>query len=143
MLRIAPEGDVYQAGTLSGNPLAVTAGIATLKILSQKGVYEDLEGKGAYLEKNINGLIRRYSIPARVNRAGSLMTIFFTKDDVFDFKSALTSDTNCFAMFYRGMLEKGVYLPPSQFEAIFISLAHTKEDIDRILDAAEKYFKVL
>ncbi|MEW5949248.1 MAG: glutamate-1-semialdehyde 2,1-aminomutase [Thermodesulfobacteriota bacterium] len=143
MLRIAPEGDVYQAGTLSGNPLAVTAGIATLKILSQKGGYEDLEGKGAYLEKNINGLIRRYSIPARVNRAGSLMTIFFTKDDVFDFKSALTSDTNCFAGFYRGMLEKGVYLPPSQFEAIFISLAHTKEDIDRILDAAEEYFKVL
>ena len=143
MLRIAPEGDVYQAGTLSGNPLAVTAGIATLKILSQKGVYEDLEGKGAYLEKTINGLIQRYSIPARVNRAGSLMTIFFTKDDVVDFKSALTSDTNCFAGFYRGMLEKGVYLPPSQFEAIFISLAHTKEDIDRILDAAEKYFKVL
>ncbi|MDQ7837346.1 MAG: glutamate-1-semialdehyde 2,1-aminomutase [Thermodesulfobacteriota bacterium] len=143
MLRIAPEGDVYQAGTLSGNPLAVTAGIATLKILSQKGVYEDLEGKGAYLEKTIDGLIQRYSIPARVNRAGSLMTIFFTKDDVVDFKSALTSDTNCFAGFYRGMLEKGVYLPPSQFEAIFISLAHTKEDIDRILDAAEKYFKVL
>ncbi|MDD5450663.1 MAG: glutamate-1-semialdehyde 2,1-aminomutase [Desulfovibrionales bacterium] len=143
MLRIAPEGDVYQAGTLSGNPLAVTAGIATLKILSQKGVYEDLEGKGAYLEKNINGLIRRYSIPARVNRAGSLMTIFFTKDDVFDFKSALASDTNCFARFYRGMLEKGVYLPPSQFEAIFISLAHTKEDLDRMLDAAEEYFKVL
>lgn len=141
MLRIAPEGDVYQAGTLSGNPLAVTAGIATLKILSQKGAYEDMEGKGAYLGKNINGLIQRYSIPARVNRAGSLMTIFFTKDDVFDFKSALTSDTNCFAGFYRSMLEKGVYLPPSQFEAIFISLAHTKEDIDRILDAAEECFK--
>lgn len=142
MLRIAPEGDVYQAGTLSGNPLAVTAGIATLKILSQKGVYEDLEGKGAYLEKNINGLIQRYSIPARVNRAGSLMTIFFTKDDVFDFKSALTSDTNCFARFYRGMLEKGVYLPPSQFEALFISLAHTKEDLDEALNVAEACLKI-
>jgi glutamate-1-semialdehyde 2,1-aminomutase len=141
MLRIAPEGDVYQAGTLSGNPLAVTAGIATLKILSQKGTYADLEGKGAYLGGNINGLIQRYSIPARVNRAGSLMTIFFTKNEVVDFSSALTSDTNCFARFYRNMLEKGVYLPPSQFEAIFISLAHTKEDLDRILDAAEECFK--
>ncbi|MEW6328088.1 MAG: glutamate-1-semialdehyde 2,1-aminomutase [Thermodesulfobacteriota bacterium] len=142
MSRIAPEGDVYQAGTLSGNPLAVTAGITTLKILFQKGTYEDLEGKGAYLGKNINELIQRYSIPARVNRAGSLMTIFFTKDEVFDFSSALTSDTNRFAQFYRNMLERGIYLSPSQFEAIFISLMHTKEDLDRTLNAAEECFKI-
>ncbi|MDI6791046.1 MAG: glutamate-1-semialdehyde 2,1-aminomutase [Thermodesulfobacteriota bacterium] len=142
MLRIAPEGDVYQAGTLSGNPLAVTAGIATLKILSQKGTYEDLEGKGAYLGGNINELIQRYSIPARVNRAGSLMTIFFTKNEVVDFSSALTSDTNCFARFYRNMLEKGVYLPPSQFEAVFISLAHTRNDLDQTLGAIEECFKI-
>lgn len=143
MLHMAPEGDVYQAGTLSGNPLAVTAGITTLKLLSQKGIYEELEGKGAYLEKNINEIIKLCSIPARVNRAGSLMTIFFTKNDIFDFKSALSSDTNCFASFYRNMLEKGIYLPPSQFEAIFISLAHTREDLDQTLNVAEECFKIL
>ncbi len=142
MLRIAPEGDVYQAGTLSGNPLAVTAGIATLRLLSDKARYEDLEVKGAHLETNLNDIIQRRALPATVNRAGSLLTLFFAKTEVFDFESALKSDTNRFAQFYRSMLEKGVYLPPSQFEALFISLAHTKEDLDETLNAAEACLKI-
>lgn len=142
MLRIAPEGDVYQAGTLSGNPLAVTAGIATLRLLSDKARYEDLEVKGAHLETNLNDIIQRRALPATVNRAGSLLTLFFAKTGVFDFESALKSDTNRFAQFYRSMLEKGVYLPPSQFEALFISLAHTKEDLDEMLNAAEACLKI-
>lgn len=141
MSRVAPEGDVYQAGTLSGNPLAVTAGISTLKLLSQKGIYEDLEEKGAYLEKGIAETIQRYSAPAVINRAGSLMTVFFTKSEVFDFKTALQSDVNRFAAFYRHMLDKNIYLPPSQFEAIFISIAHSKEDLDKTIEATDAFLK--
>lgn len=141
MSRVAPEGDVYQAGTLSGNPLAVTAGISTLKLLSQKGIYEDLEEKGAYLEKGIAETIQRYSAPAVINRAGSLMTMFFTKSEVFDFKTALQSDVNRFAAFYRHMLDENIYLPPSQFEAIFISIAHSKEDLDKTIEATDAFLK--
>lgn len=143
MSRIAPEGDVYQAGTLSGNPLAVTAGITTLSLLSQRDIYRNLEEKGAHLEKGLQALSEKYAIPAQINRAGSLLTLFFTPDAVVDFKSALKSDTSQFSRFYNLMLNEGIYLPPSQFEALFISIAHSREDLDNTLNAAEFSLKQL
>ncbi|MBS3732123.1 MAG: glutamate-1-semialdehyde 2,1-aminomutase [Desulfobacterales bacterium] len=137
MEQIAPQGPVYQAGTLAGNPLAMAAGIATLKQIGQPGFYDSLEQNGARLEEGLNRLIDRLGIPATVNRVGSMLGLFFTSGPVANFEQAKTSDTEQFARYYQGMLEQGIYLPPAQFEAVFLSSAHETADIDVTLSAAE------
>jgi glutamate-1-semialdehyde 2,1-aminomutase len=140
MDRIAPAGPVYQAGTLSGNPLAVAAGFATLRRLKEERPYARLESLGARLERGLMDAISKSGIAARVNRVGSMFTLFFTNREVFDFDGAKTSDTQKFNRFFHSMLESGIYWPPSQFEAAFISAAHTEEDIDRTIAAATRAF---
>jgi glutamate-1-semialdehyde 2,1-aminomutase len=140
MDRVAPAGPVYQAGTLSGNPLAVAAGLATLRRLQKENPYDKLESLGARLEGGLLGAAAQANVPARMNRVGSMFTLFFTDRDVFDFESAKTSDMHRFNRFFHAMLDQGVFLPPSQFEAAFISAAHTAADIDRTIEAAVKAF---
>jgi glutamate-1-semialdehyde 2,1-aminomutase len=130
MNRVAPAGPIYQAGTLSGNPLAVSAGLATLRRIQSEDPYPKLEALGARLEQGLSG------VPARINRVGSMFTVFFTTREVTDFESAKTCDTQRFNRFFHSMLDQGIYLPPSQFEAAFISAAHTEADIDRTIQAA-------
>ena len=140
MDRVAPAGPVYQAGTLSGNPLAVAAGLATLRRLQKENPYDKLELLGARLERGLLAAAAQANVPARMNRAGSMFTLFFTDRDVFDFESAKTSDMHRFNRFFHAMLDQGVFLPPSQFEAAFISAAHTAADIDLTIEAAVKAF---
>lgn len=135
---VAPSGPVYQAGTLSGNPLAMTAGIETLKVLAQPEVYEALEKKAALLEAGLKSAAAEAGVPVYSVRAGSMMTLFFTDRQVIDYDSARTSDTARYRVYFHHMLESGVYLAPSQFEAAFLSLAHTDEDIELTLKAAER-----
>jgi glutamate-1-semialdehyde 2,1-aminomutase len=130
MNKVAPAGPVYQAGTLSGNPLAVAAGLATLRRIEKENPYPGLEALGSRLEAGL----RRPG--TRVNRVGSMFTVFFTDQDVTDFATAKTSDTTRFNTHFQSMLRQGIYLAPSQFEAAFISTAHTTEDIDRTIAAA-------
>ena len=136
MQQVSPVGPVYQAGTLSGNPLAMAAGIATLDALAEPGVYEALEEKSRRLEEGLTAAITKAGAKARVQRVGSMLTFFFADAPVRDYASACRSDTEAFGRFFRGMLARGVFLPPSQFEAWFVSLAHSREDIDRTIDAA-------
>ncbi|WP_457638988.1 glutamate-1-semialdehyde 2,1-aminomutase [Persephonella sp.] len=143
MMHIAPEGPVYQAGTLSGNPLAMAAGLRQLQILKEKNPYPELDHKGDRLEKGFKELIDKYGIKATVNRVGSMITMFFTDREVKNFEDAKSSDLQLFNRFYRLMLEKGVYLAPSQFEASFLSTAHSDEDISKTLNAVEDSFKEL
>jgi glutamate-1-semialdehyde 2,1-aminomutase len=138
MDRVAPAGPVYQAGTLSGNPLAVAAGLATLRRLRAENPFARLEMLGARLERGLVGAGSKAGVPVRVNRVGSMFTLFFTGHEVFDFDSAKTCDTQRFNRFFHSMLEQGIYWPPSQFEAAFISAAHTDADIDRTVNAAAK-----
>jgi glutamate-1-semialdehyde 2,1-aminomutase len=138
MDRVAPSGPIYQAGTLSGNPLAVAAGFATLRQLQEESPYAQLESMGARLERGLLGAAAKANVPVRINRVGSMFTLFFTKKDVFDFDSAKTCDPQRFNRFFHSMLEQGIYLPPSQFESAFISAAHTNADIDRTIEAAAK-----
>jgi glutamate-1-semialdehyde 2,1-aminomutase len=134
MEHLAPTGPVYQAGTLSGNPLAMAAGIATLDLL--KGMrYTDLEKKTETLCNGYGDLFARRGIPVRINRVGSMFTLFSTGEEVTDFASASRSDTERFGRFFRGMLSEGIYLAPAQFEAGFVSFAHTDGDIARTLEA--------
>jgi len=140
---VAPVGPVYQAGTLSGNPLAMAGGLRQLQILKEKNPYPDLDRKGKKLEEGLRYLSEKYGIPATVNRVGSMITAFFTDKEVVDFETAKSSDLDRFAKFFRLMLEKGVYLAPSQFEAAFLSTAHSDEDIDETLNKAEDCFKQL
>jgi glutamate-1-semialdehyde 2,1-aminomutase len=140
MKLIAPAGPVYQAGTLSGNPLAVSAGIATLKLLQKPKVYEVLESRGAMLADGLADAAKAAGVPVQINRAGSVLTVFFTATQVRDYDTAKTSDTARFGRFFAAMLEAGVYLPPSQFEAWFISLAHTEREIARTIKAARAAF---
>jgi glutamate-1-semialdehyde 2,1-aminomutase len=135
MQRIAPLGPVYQAGTLSGNPLAVTAGLATLEALDQKA-YDRLEALGARLEGGLARAIAAAGVPGVVQRVGSMITLFFHDGPVRNFRDASQSNTKRFARFHMGLLERGVYWPPSQFEAAFISLAHTDADLDATVEAA-------
>lgn len=136
MEMLAPQGPVYQAGTLSGNPVAMAAGIATLKILkASSSGYRDLEQKTAALCGEMEGHCRHLGIPVRVSRIGSMFTAFFTDGKVTDFHSALASDTQRFASFFRRMLQEGVYLAPSQFEAAFVSLVHSDQDLARTAEA--------
>lgn len=134
MEMVAPLGPVYQAGTLSGNPLAMTAGIETLKALKNRGVYQALELKAQTLEKGINDEVIRTGVSVRVPRVASMMTLFFTSGEVTDFESAGKADTELFARFFNSLLQGGVYWPPSQFEAIFISLAHSDNDIQSTIN---------
>ncbi|TAL17458.1 glutamate-1-semialdehyde-2,1-aminomutase [bacterium] len=138
MKKVSPVGPVYQAGTLSGNPLAMTAGIATLKELMKPGVYAELEKKSARLEAGLVKATASHGLPSCFARVGAMFTSFFQEGPVIDYASALDSDTERFGKFFMGMLERGVYLAPSQYEAGFMSLAHSDEDIDRTIEAANE-----
>ncbi len=136
MDHIAPTGPVYQAGTLSGNPLAVAAGMKMVQLLTeQKEVYATLEKNTARLTFELEGLLRQASIPGVINRVGSMFTLFFSERPVTDYASAKGSDTRRFAAFFGALLDRGVYLPPSQFEAAFVSAAHTDEVLNQTLEA--------
>jgi len=137
---VAPLGNVYQAGTLSGNPLAMTAGIETLRALRQPGVYEGIAEKAARLQELIETVAARNGILATVNRVGSLLTPFFAAGPVTDYETAAAADTKKFGRFFHALLEAGVYWAPSQFEAAFISTAHTDGDIERTGEAVERAF---
>ena len=137
MDRVAPLGPVYQAGTLAGNPLAMRAGIATLDQLSAPGLYERIEKLAATLVGKIRKTIQAEKIPAQINSIGSLATLFFTPNPVNNYTDAKTSDTKRYTQYFRGMLEQGVFLAPSQFEASFVSVAHTESDIDFAAKAAQ------
>jgi glutamate-1-semialdehyde 2,1-aminomutase len=139
MDRIAPAGPVYQAGTLSGNPLAMAAGLATLRQLG-KAQYERLEQLGKRLEAGLVDAARAAGAKVQVNRVGSMITVFFSSEPVFDAASSRKSDTKKFSRYFRVMLENGVYLPPSQFEAAFLSVSHTDDDVDATVAAARKAF---
>jgi glutamate-1-semialdehyde 2,1-aminomutase len=136
MGRVAPDGPVYQAGTLSGNPLAMAAGCATLDVLTRPGSYERLEALTTRLQVGLARAAQAAGVLVTVNRVGSMLTPFFCRGPVTDYASAKASDTARFARFFHGMLERGVYLPPAQFEAAFVSLAHTEVDVDRTVEAA-------
>jgi glutamate-1-semialdehyde 2,1-aminomutase len=139
MENLAPSGPVYQAGTLSGNPLAMAAGIATLNILKENiADYEGLDRRAFSLCEDIRKIFIEKGIAITINRLGSMFTIFFTSDAVYDFRSASRSDTACFARFFRGMLAEGINLPPSQYETSFLSFAHDAADRERTLDACTK-----
>ncbi len=139
MEMVSPAGPVYQAGTLSGNPIAVTAGIETLKILQEDtAIYQRLEEKAALLEQAVKETAKE---TVCVNRTGSLMSIFFTAKKVSDYATAASSDTKRYAEYFAWLLEHGIYTAPSQFEAMFLSDAHTKEDIDKTCEVISKYFE--
>ncbi len=140
---VAPVGPVYQAGTLSGNPLAMAAGLKQIQILKEKNPYPELDKKGKRLEEGLRFLSEKYGIPATVNRVGSMITAFFTDREVVDFETAKTSDLEKYAKFFRLMLEMGVYFAPSQFEASFLSTAHSDDDIEETLNKVEDAFKQL
>ncbi len=129
MAQVAPLGGVYQAGTLSGNPLAVAAGLATLRALDQGDAYERLERLGALMERGLRVAAEKTGEPLTVNRVGSMLTAFFTDGPVVDYATARRADTARYARYFHGMLSRGVYLAPSQFEAAFVSLAHSESDV--------------
>jgi glutamate-1-semialdehyde 2,1-aminomutase len=135
---VAPAGPVYQAGTLSGNPLAVTAGIATLQILKQPGIYDELNKKSASLANGLRESAVRKGVELNVNRVGSMLSAFFTGKKVTDYAAACSSNTEYFSLFFKSMLEKGIYIAPSQFEAVFVSTAHSENDIEQTLESAEQ-----
>jgi glutamate-1-semialdehyde 2,1-aminomutase len=143
MERVAPAGPVYQAGTLSGNPLAMRAGIATLKLLRTLDPYARLETLSARLADGLAASAREAGIPLTVNRCASMLTPFFTAGPVTDFATASRSDTTRHAAFFRKMLGRGVYLPPAQYEAMFVSEAHAPSDVDRALEEAREVFREL
>ncbi|PLX90672.1 MAG: glutamate-1-semialdehyde-2,1-aminomutase [Desulfuromonas sp.] len=143
MDQLSPEGGVYQAGTLSGNPLAMSAGITTLKLLKQEGFYEQIEEKSAYLEAGLRQAATKSQIPTCFQRVGGMFCTYFCEGPVHNFSDALKSDTEAFSRFFRTMLDSGINLAPSQFEAGFMSIAHSKEDLDQTIEAAEKAFSLL
>ncbi|MEA1935891.1 MAG: glutamate-1-semialdehyde 2,1-aminomutase [Thermodesulfobacteriota bacterium] len=135
MEKLAPTGPVYQAGTLSGNPLAMAAGTTTLKILKESDDYEKIDRKTDHLCHEMKKLFDQKGIPVCINRVGSMFTIFFTEGDVFDFNSANKSNTKLFASYFREMFANNINIAPSQFEASFLSFAHTDEDIEKTINA--------
>ncbi len=143
MERVAPSGPVYQAGTLAGNPLAMAAGLATVELARQPGAYERLEQLGKRLEDGLQEAIRASGVPAVVQRVGSMLTLFFTSEPVTDAARAEACDTGLFAPFHRAMRDRGILLPPSQFEAWFVSLAHSETDIDRTVEAAAESLQAI
>lgn len=139
MDQVSPLGPVYQAGTLSGNPLAMTAGIATLRAIGDTpDLYQVLESHGERLQRRLQEGCRAAEVPAVVNRVGSMLTLFFSQGPVFDHETAAASDQSAFRRFFHGLLDRGVYWPASQFEAVFLSYSHTAEDIDAIAAATEE-----
>jgi len=144
MEMVSPSGPVYQAGTLSGNPLAMSAGLAALNhIKNNPDIYSLLEEKGKYLEDGIKDGIKSISKNYQLNRVGSMMTLFFTEEPVIDYNTAVKSDTKLFAKYFHEMLNRGIYFPPAQFEAMFISTAHSKEDLDKTIEANLEALKSL
>jgi glutamate-1-semialdehyde 2,1-aminomutase len=143
MSHIAPNGPVYQAGTLSGNPLAMAAGIATLKALRATDVYERLDAAGERLITGLRDAAAKAGIPVSCHQVGGMLGLFFTEGPVSSFSDAKRSDLDRFSAYYQGMLEAGIYLAPSQFEAFFLSTAHDSEAIDLTLAAAQKVFAQL
>ncbi|HEX9190236.1 MAG TPA: glutamate-1-semialdehyde 2,1-aminomutase [Vicinamibacteria bacterium] len=141
MATVAPEGPVYQAGTLSGNPLAMAAGAALLDLLARPGTYEGLEARSARLEDGLRRASRDAGATVTINRVGSMITVFFCAGPVTDYATAKASDTRRFARFFHAMLDRGVYLPPAQFEAAFVSLAHGEAEIDATTAAAAEAFR--
>lgn len=140
---VAPEGDVYQAGTLSGNPLAVTAGITTLNNLAEQGVYEKLEEKASALAEGLAAATKKHNIDAWHSRVGSMLMLYFTHETVTNADGARTADTDRFREYFWGLLENGIYIAPSQFEAGFVSLVHTDEDINATVNAASEVLSKL
>jgi glutamate-1-semialdehyde 2,1-aminomutase len=139
MNMVAPLGPVYQAGTLSGNPLAMAAGLATLRELKRNPtVYTQLEERTSTLVQGVLDVATRKGVSLSANRVGSMFTWYFQPGPVRDWETAAKSDTQAFARFHRGMLEKGIYLPPSQYEALFVSAAHSEDDVERTIEAAEQ-----
>ena len=139
MNMVAPLGPVYQAGTLSGNPLAMAAGLAALKHLqAHPEIYKHLEQNTTELVNGVLQVARKKGVALRANQVGSMFTWFFQAGEVHDWDTAAKSDTQAFAKFHRGMLDRGIYLPPSQYEAVFVSAAHTREDIQKTIQAAEQ-----
>ena len=143
MEKLSPSGGIYQAGTLSGNPLAMTAGIETLKLLQQPGFYQQLEEKSAALSEGISQAAKAAGYPIYNTRVGSMFCTFFTKGEVLDWPTASACDTSAFATYFRAMLNEGIYLAPSQFETAFMSISHSQADIDATVAAAAKCFKQL
>jgi glutamate-1-semialdehyde 2,1-aminomutase len=143
MEKLSPVGGVYQAGTLSGNPLAMSAGIATLKLLQQEGFYQIIEEKSAYLEKGLLEAAKEAPIPTCWQRVGGMFCTYFTQGPVYSFADAAKSDTALFGKFFRSMLDEGINLAPSQFEAGFMSAAHSTDDLDKTIEAARRSFKSL
>ena len=142
MDQVAPSGAVYQAGTLSGNPLAMAAGIWTLDQLSTD-LYRHLNSLGTKLAAGLRSAAKKTNIAMQVNQVGSMLTPFFTANEVTDYESATASHTDAYAAFFQGMLDRGVYPPPSQFEAWFLSSAHTERDIAQTVQKAEEALKEL
>ena len=143
MEMVAPLGPVYQAGTLSGNPLAMRAGLATLPKLAAAGFYEDLNRKAGRLADGLRAALKESGVAGSVNAVGSLMTMFFTGDAVTDYSGAKKSDTKIYAAFFREMLSRGVFIAPSQFEALFVSAAHSDADIERMIEAAGESLRAI
>lgn len=143
MEKLSPNGAVYQAGTLSGNPLALAAGLTMLRLLDEPATYPKLKENSEYFSGGIKRVLEPYLDRLQYNISGSLSTIFFTNEKVHDAESSRKSDTDLYAKYFRSMIEQGVYLPPSQFEAIFVSAAHTQNDFDRTHEALEKTLKEL
>ncbi|MCX7822369.1 MAG: glutamate-1-semialdehyde 2,1-aminomutase [Syntrophobacterales bacterium] len=141
MAHVAPDGQMYQAGTLSGNPLAMAAGLTTLRILEVEGIYEELNEKAAYLERGLKEVAENRGVTITVQRVGSMGCGFFTDRSVKNFDEVKTCNTEAYGVFFRAMLDKGVYLAPSQFEAFFVSYAHTMEDLDKTIEAAHYALK--
>ena len=140
--QFAPSGKVYQAGTFSGNPMSISAGLATMDILTDK-FYKDLHDKGEYFRNGIRDVLSKLDIPYKVTGVESMTEVYFTDNEVYDFESAKKSDTKAFDKYFHTLLEKGVFVAPSQFECVFLSSAHTNEDIDKTLDAMEIALKSL
>ena len=140
---VAPIGSVYQAGTLSGNPVAVAAGLECLRLLKRENPYPRLQGLTEELARELREAARASGVPVRINSLGSLFTVFFTRGPVRDYVSARRADAKLYARFFHGMLERGVYFPPAQFEAAFLSSAHTLKDVERTAEAARSVFAAL
>jgi len=143
MTRMAPQGDVYQAGTLSGNPLAMAAGLATLKILKEKSPYDELDKKGDILFSGLKRVAEAAGVNVVINRVGSMGSLFFTDEPVTDFETAKASDENLFKRYFRSMLDQGIYLAPSPYEAAFLSTAHSEETVRKTIECASVAFKTL
>ena len=141
MEQVAPTGPIYQAGTLSGNPLAITAGLATLGALGEPGFYERLEESGEHWRRGMSEAASAGDVPFTVNQVGSMVSLFFTEGPVTDFSLAARSDTEAFKDFFWHMLRRGIYLAPSQYEAGFISSAHKEEDLEKTFEAAQEWFE--